>query len=158
MIKRILLYGLILIIGAIGGASGIVFGAPSLLSHAPRPVVESAPFNSAKAISITESGIQSNLSGSNHYVRFDVEFLVSPPALIAQGGSAQGASGGGTGSPALDARIRNALINLARSTSYSQLNSSGGTATFRLQVDEVLQSVFGPGTIGRVYFPSLLTQ
>jgi len=74
------------------------------------------------------------------------------------GGSAQGASGGGTGSPALDARIRNALINLARSTSYSQLNSSGGTATFRLQVDEVLQSVFGPGTIGRVYFPSLLTQ
>ncbi len=157
--RNIIIYLVILIIGVGVGAGGIIYLEPSLLSKTPAPVVESIPYNAAKAVPITETNIESNLANSSHYIRFDLQFSVAPPALISAGGSATAAAGGtGTGSAALDAKIRNAMINLARSTTYGQLTTSGGVSTFKLLVKEVLQSIFGPGTIGPIYFPNLITQ
>ena len=125
--KKILLYVLVLVLGLAIGAGGIIYLEPSLLSKTPAPVVESLPFNQKTAVSVTEAEIESNLSFPNHYISFEIEFSVTPQALMAQGGIATAASGGtGTGSANLDAKIRNAMINLARSTSYAQLTSSGG--------------------------------
>lgn len=130
-----------------------------MLSHAPAPVVEALPFNAKKAIPITETGIQSNLAGQTHYVSFDLQFEVMPGALKSAGGKATASSStSGTGSAELDAKIRNELIALARSTSYGQLTSSGGLTAFKAQVTEVLDSIFGPGAVGDVYFSNLLTQ
>ncbi|MCY0865282.1 MAG: flagellar basal body-associated FliL family protein [Sulfobacillus sp.] len=159
--KKVLVYLIVFILGVAGGAAGIIFLDPSLLSHQPAPVVEALPYNPSQAVSVTETGIESNLSGNVHYVNFDVEFQVMPQALTGAGGTASGSGSsgsGGTGSPVLDARIRNALIALARSTTYQQLTSSGGMTVFKAEVSTVLQSIFGPGTIGNIYFPSFLTQ
>ncbi len=157
--RNIIIYLVILIIGVGTGTGEIIYLYPSLLSKAPAPVVESIPYNAAKAVPITETNIESNLSNPSHYIRFDLQFSVEPQALTSAGGNATAAAGGtGTGSSRLDAKIRNALINLARSSSYSQITTSGGVSTFKLQVKEVLESIFGPGTIGQVYFPNLITQ
>lgn len=157
--RNVIIYFVILIVGIGVGAGGIIYLEPSLLSKTPAPVVESIPYNAAKAVPITETNIESNLSNPSHYIRFDLQFSVAPEALTSAGGSATAAAGGtGTGSAALDAKIRNAMINLARSSAYSQLIASGGISTFKLQVKEVLESIFGPGTVGHVYFSNLITQ
>lgn len=157
--RNVIIYLVILIIGVGVGAGGIIYLEPSMLSKTPAPVVEAIPYNAAKAVQITETNIESNLSNPSHYIRFDLQFAVAPQALKSAGGNATAAAGGtGTGSPGLDAKIRNAMINLARSSSYSQLTASGGISTFKLQVKEVLESIFGPGTVGQVYFPNLITQ
>ncbi len=157
--KKVLVFVLIFLFGAGAGAAGLIFGAPSLLSHKPRPIVASLPYNPSQAVGVTETGIESNLATSGHYVRFDLEFSVTKEALNAQGGSSAGAQGGtGTGSPQLDAKIRNDLINLVRSIPYGEFTSSGGLSTFKTQVKGVLESIFGPGTIGPIYFSSLMTQ
>ncbi len=157
--KKILLFIIVFVVGLGAGAGGIIFLEPSMLSHTPPPVIESAPFDPKTAVSITETGIQSNLAGNSHYVSFDLEFQVTPAALKAAGGVSSSASGGsGTGSSALDAQIRNQLIALARSTPYSVFLSSGGLTLFKDQVSEVLQSIFGPGTVKNIYFSNLLTQ
>lgn len=157
--KKVLIYVVIFLFGSGSGAAALVLGAPSLLSHNPRPVVASVPYNPATAIGVTQTGIESNLATSGHYIRFDVEFSVTKAALLAQGGSTAAAQGNtGTGSAQLDAKIRNSLINLARSTPYQELTQSGGLSTFKTQVKGVLESIFGPGTIGPVYFSSLMTQ
>ncbi|AUW94961.1 MAG: flagellar basal body protein FliL [Sulfobacillus thermosulfidooxidans] len=157
--KKFLVFVLVFLLGAGAGAAGLIFGDPSLLSHAPKPVVEALPYNPLTAVSVTESGIESNLGSSGHYVSFNVEFDVALAALTSQGGSKAGAEGGsGTGSPVLDARIRNDLINLARSTPYHEFTASGGLSTFKTQVRTVLESIFGPNTIGPIYFSSLMTQ
>jgi flagellar basal body-associated protein FliL len=158
-LKKILVYLVTFIVGLAAGAAGIVFLEPSLLSHTPPPIVEAVPFNPKTAVSVTESDIQSNLAGIGHYVSFDLEFQVMPQALTAAGGSVAGAAGGsGTGSPVLDAKIRNQLIALARSTTYGELTSSGGLTVFKDEVSEILQSIFGPDTVGNIYFSDLLTQ
>ncbi|MCL4318977.1 MAG: flagellar basal body-associated FliL family protein [Firmicutes bacterium] len=157
--KKVLIFLLIFLLGAGSGAAALILGAPSLLSHKPSPIVASLPYNPSQAIGVTETGIESNLSTSGHYVRFDLEFSVTKEALRAQGGSATQAQGGaGTGSPELDAKIRNDLISLARSLPYGEFSSSGGLSTFKTQVKGVLESIFGPGTIGPIYFSSLMTQ
>lgn len=157
--KKLLVFVLVFVLGAGAGAAALIFGVPSLLSHTPKPVVEALPYNPLTAIPVTESGIQSNLGSSGHYVSFNLEFDVALPALTAQGGTKAGADGGtGTGSTVLDAKIRNDLINLARSTPYHEFTTSGGLSTFKVQVKTVLESVFGPGTVGPVYFSSLMTQ
>lgn len=157
--KKILLFVIIFIVGLGAGAAGIVFLEPSMLSHTPPPVIASVPFNSKTAVSVTETGIQSNLAGNSHYVSFDLEFQVAGPALKSAGGTAAASSGSsGTGSAALDAQIRNQLIALARSTSYTEFSSSGGLTVFKSQVSDVLQSIFGPGTVKNIYFSNLLTQ
>lgn len=158
--KRILLFVIIFVVGLAAGAGGIIKLEPSMLSKAPSPVIESAPFSAKTAISITETGIESNLSQSQHYISFDLEFEVTPAALTSAGGNAAAATGGsgGTGSTKLDAEIRNQLIALARSTPYSQFSSSGGLTVFKADVSEILQSIFGPGTVQDVYFSNLLTQ
>ena len=157
--KRILLFVIIFVVGLGVGAGGIVTLFPSMLSHTPPPVIQSAPFDPKTAVSITETGIQSNLAQSSHYVSFDLEFQVSPAALASAGGSAASASGGtGTGSPSLDAEIRNQLIALARSTNYSEFSTSGGLTVFKAQVSDILQSIFGPGSVQNIYFSNLLTQ
>jgi flagellar FliL protein len=149
----------IFIIGLALGAGGIIKFEPSLLSKTPAPVVVSAPFNAKTAVSVTETGIQSNLAQTSHYINFDLEFQVSGPALTTAGGSAAAAAGGtGTGSTSLDAEIRNKLIALARSTPYSEFTSSGGLTVFKSQVSDILQSIFGPGTVQNIYFSNLLTQ
>ncbi|PSR23367.1 MAG: flagellar basal body protein FliL [Sulfobacillus acidophilus] len=157
--KKMLLFAVIFIVGLAVGAGGIIFLEPSMLSHTPAPVVLSAPFNPKTAVSVTESGIESNLAQTDHYISFDLEFQVSPAALTSAGGSASGAAGGsGTGSATLDAQIRNELIALARSTSYAALTSSGGLTVFKAEVSEILQSIFGPGQVQNIYFSDLLTQ
>ena len=157
--KRILIFVAIFVVGLAIGAGGIIKFEPSMLSHAPPPVVESAPFNPKTAVSVSETGIQSNLAQTNHYINFDLEFEVSGSALTSAGGSATAATGGsGTGSAQLDAQIRNQLIALARSTPYSEFTTSGGLTVFKDQVSEILQSIFGPGTVQNVYFSNLLTQ
>ncbi len=157
--KKILLFVIIFIVGLGAGAAGIVFLEPSMLSHTPPPVIEAVPFSSKTAVAITETSIQSNLAGNSHYVSFDLEFEVMPAALTAAGGSATAASGGsGTGSAELDAKIRNQLIALARSTPYSELVSSGGMTVFKDQVSAILQSIFGPDSVSDIYFSNLLTQ
>ncbi len=157
--RKVMIYLLVWIVGIAMGAGGIIYLEPSMLSKAPAPVVESLPYNPQTAVPITESDIESNLSNVNHYINFTLEFSVAPQALTTAGGSATAAAGGtGTGSTTLDAKIRNAMINLARSSSYGQLTSTGGLSTFKEQVTEVLEAIFGPGTIGQVYFPSLMTQ
>lgn len=158
--KKILLFVIIFIVGLAAGAGGIIELEPSLLSHTPAPVVEAAPFNAKTAVAITETGIESNLAQTQHYISFDLEFEVTPEALTTAGGSPTAAAGGsgGTGSTRLDAEIRNQLIALARSTPYAQFSNSGGITVFRDQVSEILQSIFGPGTVQDVYFSNLLTQ
>lgn len=157
--KKILLFIVIFIVGLGAGAAGIVFLEPSLLSRTPAPVIESVPFSAKTAIAVTETGIQSNLAGNSHYVSFDLEFEVMPAALKAAGGMATAASGSsGTGSAVLDAKIRNQLIALARSTPYTEFTSSGGITVFKDQVSRVLQSIFGPGSVSDIYFSKLLTQ
>lgn len=157
--KRILVFVAIFVLGLAVGAGGIIKFKPSMLSHTPPPVILSAPFDAKTAVSVTETGIQSNLAQTNHYISFDLDFQVSPAALTSAGGSAASASGGtGTGSSALDAEIRNQLIALARSTPYSEFANSGGLSVFRDQVSEILQSIFGPGTVQKIYFSNLLTQ
>jgi flagellar FliL protein len=158
-VKKILIFVLIFLLGAGAGAAGLVFGAPALLSHAPKPVIEALPYNPETAVSVTESAIESNLGSSGHYLSFNLEFDVTPAGLRSQGGTTAGAAGGsGTGSPVLDAKIRNDLINLARSMPYNEFTSSGGLSTFKIQVKTVLEGVFGPGSIGPIYFSSLMTQ
>ncbi len=158
--KRILLFVGIFIVGLAIGAGGIIKFEPSLLSHAPAPVIESAPFNPKTAVSVTESSVESNLAGGQHYINFNVTFEVTPAALTALGGSATAAASGsgGTGSPQLDAEVRNQLIALCRATPYSLFSSSGGLTVFKDEVTEILESIFGPGTVRNVYFSNLLTQ
>lgn len=157
--KKLLLFLIIFIVGLGAGAAGIIFLEPSLLSHTPAPVIEAVPFSAKTAITVTETGIQSNLANNSHYISFDLNFQVMPAALTAQGGTAAGASGGsGTGSAELDAKIRNELIALARSTPYSEFTSSGGLTVFKSQVSDILQSIFGPGSVSGIYFSNLLTQ
>ncbi|NMP23076.1 flagellar basal body-associated FliL family protein [Sulfobacillus harzensis] len=157
--KKILLFVIVFIVGLGAGAAGIIFMEPSMLSHTPPPVIESVPFNPQTAVPITETGIQSNLAGNTHYVSFDLEFEVMPAALKSAGGTATASSGStGTGSALLDAKIRNQLIALARSTPYSEFTSSGGITVFKDQVSTILQSIFGPGSVSDVYFSNLLTQ
>ncbi len=157
--KKILLFIVIFIVGLAAGALGIVFMEPSMLSHTPAPVIESVPFSSKKAVPVTETGIQSNLASNSHYVSFDLEFEVMPEALKSAGGTATASSGSsGTGSALLDAKIRNQLIALARSTPYTEFTSSGGITVFKDQVSEILQSIFGPGSVSNIYFSNLLTQ
>ena len=158
--KKILLFVIIFVVGLGAGAGGIITLEPSMLSKTPAPVIQSVPFDAKTAVSVSETSIQSNLAGNNHYVSFDLEFSVMPAALTSAGGSATaGSSGGsGTGSAQLDAEIRNQLIALARSTPYSLFSTSGGLTVFKAEVSEVLQSIFGPGSIGNVYFSNLLTQ
>ncbi|MCY0881902.1 MAG: flagellar basal body-associated FliL family protein [Firmicutes bacterium] len=160
--KKIVGYILAFVLGLAGGAAGLIFGDPSLLSHTPAPVIQAVPYNSQKAVPIAESNVESNLSSSGHYVRFDLEFSVMPQALTAAGvpaSSSSSGSGSGTTLPAaLNAKVLNALTNLARSTSYQQLESSGGVATFKAETTEVLESIFGPNSVGNVYFSTFLTQ
>ena len=157
--KKILVFVIVFVLGLAGGAAGIIFLQPSLLSQKPAPVIEAVPFNPKTAVPVTETSIQSNLAGNTHYVSFDLEFQVMPAALTSAGGSVTGAAGGtGTGSSVLDARIRNQLIALARSTSYAELTGSGGLTVFKAEVSTMLQSIFGPGTVSNIYFSNLLTQ
>ncbi len=158
-LKKILVFVIIFVVGLGAGAGGIITLEPSLLSKTPPPVVQSVPFDAKTAVSVSETGIQSNLSGNNHYVSFDLEFSVMPAALTSAGGTVAGAAGGsGTGSAQLDAEIRNQLIALARATPYSLFSTSGGLTVFKAEVSEILQSIFGPGSIGKIYFSNLLTQ
>lgn len=154
--KRLIVLVLVFVLGVgSGGGAMFMFGKTVLGQGAAPP----APFNAATAVSVVESSIQSNLAGGSHYVRFSVQFTVAPAALVAAGGTVAGAKGGaGTGSALLDAKIQQDLVELARSTSYTAVTSAGGMSTFRRLVQLVLESVFGNGTIGQVYFPSFLTQ
>lgn len=160
--KRIMMLVLIFIGGLVVGAGGIVEGFPALLSHQPAPIVEAEPFSSTKAVPVSYTGLQANLNGGGHYLSYSLTFSVMPQALTALGGVASSGSGSssssGTGNTSLDAKIENDLISLAHSTSYAQLTAPGGEATFKAQVSVVLQSIFGPGTIGPIYFPSFMYQ
>lgn len=156
--KKLLLFLVVFVLGLGSGAAGVIFLMPSLVGKGSGVTVQARSFHVSQAVSVTESGVESNLSDGNHYVRMDVEFLVMPQALSAQGGKASGSGSGGTGSAVLDARIRNALIDLCRSTSYTSLTSSGGLSRFKANVLGQLEVIFGPGTVGHVYFPSILTQ
>lgn len=155
--KRILVFVLVFVLGAAGGAAGVAVLAPGLLHKTPP--ASTVAYSAQTGVTVTESGIESNLADVNHYIRFDIEFAVSPQALTAAGGTVAGAQGGsGTGSAILDARIRNALVDVCRSTSYGAVSTSGGLSTFKADVSEVLQSIFGPGSIGPIYFSSVITQ
>ncbi len=154
--KRLMGWLLIFVLGAAaGGGAMVVFGRSGLGPTA----AAAAAFNPRTAVTVTESSVQSNLAGGTHYVRFTVQFTVSPQALVAAGGTVAGAKGGaGTGSAQLDGEIQQDLVELARATSYTAVTSAGSMSTFRRMVKVVLESVFGNGTIGQVYFPSFLTQ
>lgn len=158
--KQFVMWGLAFVVGVAVGAGGIIKGFPALLSKRPAPIVVAAPYNPAKAVPVSFSSLQSNLAGGGHYINFSITFSVMPAALSTLGGkpSAGGSGTSGTGNPDLDARIQNALLNLARSTSYATLNAPGGMSTFKSEASLVLQSIFGPDTIGHIYFPTFLTQ
>ena len=160
MIKRMGMFVLMFVVGLLVGAGGIVEGFPALLSHKPAPIVEAAPFNRLTAVPVTYTGLPSTLSGGQHYLSYSLTFSVMPEALAAQGATAPASGSGtsGTGDPELDAKVENGLVSLARSTSYQQLTSAGGEDTFKAEVSLVLQSIFGPGTVGDIYFPSFMTQ
>ncbi len=160
MIKRIGMFVLIFLAGVVIGAGGIVKGFPALLSHKPAPIVEALAFNALKAVPVSYTGLESDLAGGKNYLSYSLTFSIMRQALTAQGGTPSSGSSttSGTGNPVLDAKVENALLNLARSTSYQELSASGGEETFKAQVSLVLQSIFGPGTIGDVYFPTFLTQ
>lgn len=149
-----------LIVGVVIGAGGVMFGLPG---HTAKSQSNSAAdlqaYNPKQAVTLQFNTINSNLADSGHYINFSVSFSVMPAVLQAQGGVvASGAGSGGTGSPVLDAKIRNALLDLSRSTTYGQLTSSGGVSTFKREVSVVLQSIFGAGTVHDVYFSQFLIQ
>ncbi|MBX5467174.1 MAG: flagellar basal body-associated FliL family protein [Firmicutes bacterium] len=158
--KKLLLPLLALIIGIGIGVAGSKFLLPGHgLKPGTTPTATAPAFNPKQAVAIQFDSVQSNLADSGHYINFSLSFSVMPTVLTAQGGVASAAAGsGGTGNAALDARIRNALLNLARSTSYQQLLSSGGVSTFKREVSLVLQSIFGPGTVHDIYFSQFLVQ
>ena len=153
-----------LLVGVVVGAAGVYFGVPTVIHSRAVAAAEvkltPKPFNAATAAVVTEGPIESNLAGTGHYASLTLSFQVSAGALAAAGGSAAGGSGGtgGTGSPLLDGRIDNLVTDILRETTYTQLQDSGGVSALKASVSEVLQSVFGPGTIGAVYFSKLVTQ
>ncbi|MCY0885393.1 MAG: flagellar basal body-associated FliL family protein [Firmicutes bacterium] len=165
MLRRMVGFLVAFLVGAAAGAAGLWFGFPHLLTSRPAPAVTAA-FNPAQAVGVTEGDIESNLRQNGHYIRFTVSFAVMPQALKAaeaaagqtDPASSSGGGSGGTGSAALDARIRNALIDLCLSTSYNALQSPGGLSAFKAAVKVQLEAIFGPGQVGAVYFPTLLTQ
>jgi flagellar basal body-associated protein FliL len=146
------------------GAGGIYFGLPHMVHArvlaAEKAKFDPAPFDAKTAVLVTEPKIESNLADQGHYISFALSFQVSPTAFTAAGGSASaaGASGSGTGSALLDAEIQNDVINVLRSTSYASLSTSGGLAALKSEISTVLQSIFGPGAIGAIYFSNLVTQ
>lgn len=120
----------------------------------PPPI--SQTFSAKAAAPIAFTSVQSNLAASGHYINFSVTFSVMKANLVARGGLAGSSSG--TGNADLDAQIQNALLNLARSTSYQELTQTGGESVFKQGVSVALQSIFGPGSIGNIYFPTFLLQ
>lgn len=147
------------------GAGGLYFGLPHVIHSralaAAKVKLDPTPFDAKTAILVTEQKIESNLADQGHYISFSLSFQVSPTAFTAQGGNATAASSsgnGGTGSALLDAEIQNDVINVLRSTSYASLATSGGLDALKSEISTVLQSIFGPGTIGSIYFSNLVTQ
>lgn len=152
-----------LLVGVVVGAAGVYLGLPTVIHSRAVAAAEvkltPKPFNAATAAVVTEGPIESNLAGTGHYASLTLSFQVSASALATAGGSAAGGSGStGTGSPLLDGRIDNLVTDILRETSYSQLQQSGGVSALKASISTVLQSVFGPGTIGAVYFSKLVTQ
>lgn len=150
-----------LLVGVAVGAAGVYYGLPGMIHSRAVAAAEvkltPKPFNAATAAVVTEGPIESNLAGAGHYASVTLSFQVSASALATAGGNAA-ASSGGTGSPLLDGRIDNLVTDILRQTTYSQLQQSGGVSALKASISEVLQSVFGPGTIGAVYFSKLVTQ
>ncbi len=152
-----------LVVGVAVGAAAVYFGLPTMIHARAVAAAEvkltPQPFHAATAAVVTEGPIESNLAGAGHYVSLTLSFQVSASALAAAGGSAAAGGGStGTGSALLDGRIDNLVTDVLRQTTYSQLQGSGGVSTLKARISEVLQSVFGPGTIGAVYFSKLVTQ
>jgi flagellar basal body-associated protein FliL len=154
--------GIIFVVGVVVGAGALYLGMPAVVHAravaAAEAKVTPAPFNAADATVVTVGPIESNLASAGHYVSLSLSFQVSTRAFIAAGGSAGGAGSTGTGSPLLDARIDNLVTDILRATSYGALEQSGGVSVLKASISTALQSVFGPGTIGAVYFNSLVTQ
>jgi flagellar FliL protein len=152
-----------LVVGVAVGAAGVYYGLPGMIHSRAVAAAEVKltpnPFNAATAAVVTEGPIESNLAGAGHYASLTLSFQVSASALATAGGSAAASSGStGTGSPLLDGRIDNLVTDILRQTTYSQLQQSGGVSALKASISTVLQSVFGPGTIGSVYFSKLVTQ
>lgn len=160
--KKVLMFLIVFLLGLAGGAAGMYYGMPAMIHAravaAAKVKLTPTPFNAAKAILVTESGLQSNLASPGHYIRMDLSFQVSPTAYQAQGGTTAGGASGGTGSPLLDARIQNMVLDILRSYSFQAVSTSGGLSALKVQISTGLQSIFGPGTIGHVYFSNLVTQ
>ena len=163
-VKSLLRLVLIFLVGLVVGAGGVYFGVPSVVharaEAAAKVKLQPTPFNPKTAVVVTESNLQSDLADPGHYIDLTLSFQVSEAAFVAAGGNPAAAQSGsgGTGSPLLDAKIDNAVIDVLRSTSYGALSSSGGLAVLKMDISTALQSLFGPGTIGGVYFSNLVTQ
>lgn len=159
---RVLKIGIIFVLGVVVGAGALYLGMPAVV-HARAVAAAVAklkptPFNAADATVVTEGPIESNLGSAGHYVSLSLSFQVSTSALTAAGGLPGDSGSTGTGSPLLDARIDNLVTDILRATSYGTLAQSGGVSVLKASISTALQSVFGPGTIGAVYFNSLVTQ
>lgn len=158
MLKTILAF----LAGLVVGAAGLYFGLPTVIHSravaAAEVKLKPQPFDAKTADVITEGPIQSNLADAGHYVSLSFSFQVSPSAFAAAGGSGAGGGSTGTGSTLLDARIQNLVTDILRSTSYTSLEQSGGTSVLKARLSAALQSIFGPGTIGAIYFTNLVTQ
>lgn len=153
--RKILLPLLTLIVGMAIGAAGMRYLHPAQGHAVARPTLTVETFSANHAVPLSITSVQSNLAGGKHYINFSVAFSVMRQNFQAVNGKA-GAKA--TLSPELTARLRNALLNLSRSTSFSQLTQGGGEAVFKQGVSVALQSVFGPGSVGKIYFPNFLLQ
>ncbi len=153
---------LTLLVGVAVGAAGVYFGIPSVIHAravaAAEVKLKPKPFSAATAAVVTEGPIESNLADAGHYASVTLSFQVSSSALAAAGGTVAASGAAGTGSALLDGRIDNLVTDVLRSTTYGQLQNSGGVSALKASITTVLQSVFGPGTIGAVYFSKLITQ
>ncbi len=116
-----------------------------------------APLTAANSTLVTESKITSNLAGTGHFIALTLVFRVRNTALAQAGGQPNNVTGG-TGAPALDARIKADVTLLCRSTHYAQVQTPAGDAVFRRRLDQILVRIFGAHQVGQVYLPSFITQ
>lgn len=166
--KKSILFGAVGGLLLLGGGAGVHFGkipAPGPLhmlvahvhtSHHPDPP---PVFSPKKAVLISLPAMTANLQGGQHYLHIAVSFEVDPKGLKTAGIKKKPAAGSsGTGDPVVDDKIQQALTLLARQTSYTQLQTSAGVKQFTNAIRQQLLPIFGPGMVGPVFVPTLLTQ
>lgn len=101
--------------------------------------------------------VAANLAHGSGYLACAVVFTVSRSAW-ARAGAIPAPGGTGTGSPALDARVKQLITQTALTFTASQLQGPDGPRMFARRLRRALNGVFGPHAVRSVYLSQFLIQ